>query len=244
MNWIDITMTAVLRPSLLNKTLKTIVNNICKDSEVKFRLILNVDPVGEKIDPMQVVDTAKKYFDEVIYNIPTEPSFPKAVKWIWNASEAPYVFHWEDDVFILRKIDVKDMIGIHKRHEGISSLRLFKHDTPRNKTIKVFNSKWHYNKGGFYVADRWQEQFGLNPILIKRAFVKEAITLMRDDLNPEKQFRVGNDLMVPLISKWRYGLYTSPGDKALVWGKEGAAWKRSMGLKKGRKAFTTWVKGR
>lgn len=237
---VDIAMTAVIRPSLLKETLEKISENVV-DIPERFRLIINVDPIGEEVDPIKVIEMARRYFDDVVYNIPSKPSFPKAVKWVWNASTAPYVFHWEDDVVILRKIDIEDMIGIHERHKDISSLRLFKHDTPRKNEINVFRSRWRYNKEGFYVADRWQEQFGLNPILIKSAFVKEAVTLLRDDGNPEKQFRI-NSPMEPFIKKWRYGLYTKPGEKALVWGKKGEQWKKRYGFYKPKIAFTEWAK--
>jgi len=239
---VDITMTAVIRPSLLEETLEKIVENVV-DIPERFRLIINIDPVGEEIDPIKVVKTARKYFNDVVYNIPLEPSFPKAVKWVWDASTAPYVFHWEDDVFILRKIDIKDMINILERHEKIASLRLFKEDTPKRNNIGVFRSNWKYNKEGFYIADKWQEQFGLNPVLIKQSFIKEAIILMKDDINPEKQFRAAYEWMVPLISKWKYGLYTKPGDKALVWGKKGQIWKNKHKLHKPKgKQFLKWVK--
>lgn len=236
---VDIAMTAVIRPSLLKETLEKIVGNVV-DIPERFRLIINVDPIGEEIAPIKVVETAQKYFNDVVYNIAPKPSFPKAVRWVWNASTAPYVFHWEDDVFILRKIDIKDMINILERHKEISSLRLFKHDTPRKGDIKAFRSSWQYNKKGFYVAKRWQEQFGLNPVLIKSAFVKEAVPLMREDRNPEKQFRYNNPNMEPLIKKWKYALYTKPGDKALVWGKKGQTWKNRHGFYKSKIAFIEW----
>ncbi len=238
---IDICMTAVLRPSLLEKTLSRIVNCIF-DERHNFRLIINVDPVGEDISPEQVIKVAKIYFKNIIYNIPKEPSFPKAVKWIWSASAAPYIFHWEDDVFILKKIDISKMINILESYSDLSSLRLYKHNTPNSKSFHTFGSVWHYNEEGFYIAERWQEQFGLNPILIKREFIKKAVPLIKEDCNPEKQFRATNKSMVPLISKWKYGLYTNPGDQALVWGKEGERWKKKYGFSKERNAFVVWKK--
>lgn len=237
---IDITMTAVLRPSLLDETLTTITKNVV-DIPERFRLIINIDPVGENIHPQKVIDVAKKHFKNVVYNVPLKPSFPKAVKWIWSQATAPYIFHWEDDVFILRKIDILDMIKIHKIYPNVASLRLFKFNTPNKKIIYTFGSKWRYHEEGFYIADRWQEQFGLNPNLIKREFIQEAVSLMRDDINPEKQFRVHYEFMRPLLEKWRHGLYTKPGDKALVWGKKGEVWRKKYGLKKAIK-FLTWDK--
>lgn len=241
MSKIDITMTAVMRPAILERTLKTIVENII-DERNEFRLIINIDPVGEKVKPKMVLKTIKKYFRDkhIIYNYAESPSFPKAVKWVWENSSAPYIFHIEDDWSINRKIDVNKMINILDTHNDLSSLRLYKYTTPKGKAFNTFGCRWRYNKAGFYVADRWQKQFGLNPILIKRQFIDEALPRMRDDVNPEKQFRSSQEYMVPVIKKWKYGLYASPSEKALV-SDIGYAWrKRTNFVKPNRRTFVTW----
>lgn len=242
MDNVDITMTAVLRPSVLNQSLSTIVKNVV-DNQDRFRLIINIDPIGEEVCPMKMVKIAKSHFNTVVYNIPEKPSFSKAVKWVWMNSEAPYVFHWEDDVSIFRPIDIKHMIKIHKMFPEIAALRLFIRPTPNKKVISVFRSLWRYNKHGLYVADNSTEQFGLNPNLIKKEFIDEAIYVLRDDINPEKVFRPIYKWSIPLISKWKYGLYTKPGDKTLVsgLGSEGHVWKKKLGLfKPVDKHFIVW----
>ena len=240
---IDITMTAVIRPQLLSDTLRTINEKVCRDRD-GFRLILNIDPVGENIKPMKVVKTAKQYFDDVIYNIAETPSFPKAVKWVWSQVTAPFILHWEDDVDILRKIDIDHMIKILNENKDLSSLRLYKDRTPKNrKSFYTFNCKWVYNEDGFYIAKDWKKQFGLNPILIKREFINEAVSRMVDDINPEKQFRYSQKHMRPLIKKWRYGLYAKPGESRLIDGRKGEKWKKKLGLQKPKgRTFLKWEK--
>jgi hypothetical protein len=238
---IDITMTSVLRPNMLNGTLTNIKNRVCKDQMDRFRLIINVDPVGESVDPMQMVQVAQNHFDNVVYNITSTPSFPKAVKWVWSQVNAPFVFHWEDDVDILYDIDIENMIYILNKYEKLSSLRLYRANTPNKNRFHEFRCNWIYNNDGFYLADRWQEQFGLNPILIKKAFTDEATTRLKDDFNPEKQFRYNNIRMLPLISEWQYGLYTRPGMRRLVDGRKGQNWKNKIGFDKPKgKTFLQW----
>jgi len=213
---IDITMTAVLRPLLLSHTLISIKEKICRGDTSRYRLIINVDPIGEDVDQLKVIKTAKKNFDNVVYNLPDKPSFPHAVRWVWSKVEAPYVFHIEDDWSFSREIDVDHMINILKSHKDLSSLRLYKYKTPTSKTIFTFACKWHYHKEGFYLAADWKKQFGLNPILIKKEFIDQALPHMRDDTNPEKQFRYSREYMRPIIKKWKYGIYSKPGDEAAV----------------------------
>jgi len=239
---IDITMTAVLRPKILDETLRRIVRFVV-DDPTRFRLIINVDPVGEKIKPGKVVKVSRKHFPNIIYNIAKTPSFPKAVKWVWKNSDAPFVFHWEDDVNILRKINVQKMINILNEDEDLSSLRLYKSRTPNKKRFKTFSCMWKYNEKGYYVADDWKRQFGLNPILIKRSFIDEAVKLMVDNVNPEKQFRSSQSYMLPLIKKWKYGLFTNPKEPQLINGRKGQRWKNKMRLKKpDKERFLSWVK--
>ena len=236
---VDITMTAVIRPAMLARTLKTITRFVVRKQK-GFRLIINVDPIGEDIDQMKVVKTAKKFFDEVKYNIAKEPSFSKAVKWIWSQAEAPFIFHWEDDIMISREIDVVNMISILNKYPKLSSLRLYKANTPAKKSFSVFSCKWILKPEGFYIANDWKRQFGLNPILIKKAFIVEAVKRMKDDVNPEKQFRFSQPYMRDHIQNWEYGLYTKPGEKRIVDGRQGEQWKIKLGLKKPR--GTTFLK--
>jgi hypothetical protein len=238
---IDITMTCVLRPSMFDETLSTIKNHVCKDNLDSFRLIINVDPIGEKVSPNTVVDVAQSHFKEVVYNIAPKPSFPKAVKWVWSQVESPYVLHWEDDVNILYDIDIEHMIMILKKHKKLSSLRLYRAVTPKKRIFSEFRCNWYYDDDGFYLANRWQEQFGLNPILIKKAFVDEAVVRLKDNFNPEKQFRYNNIHMRPLISNWSYGLYTKPGLPRLIDGRKGQRWKNKMKIDKPKgKTFLQW----
>ena len=240
---VDFVMTAVVRPKILKGSLQTIKRYVMrKQPDVDFRLIINVDPVGEAIDPMRVVEVAQAHFKKVVYNIPKEPSFPKAVKWVWSHSTAPYVFHWEDDTMILRRINISHMISILDKYPKLSSLRLYKATTPKRKVFRTFNCRWIQQPEGFYLASDWKKQFGLNPILIKKEFIDEAVKRMRDDTNPEKQFRYSQKYMRDHIKNWKYGLYSKQGEPRIVDGRRGAAWKQKMGLKKPKGiTFLKWI---
>jgi hypothetical protein len=243
MDRIDITMTGVLRPEILKGTLINIYEKVCKKDTSRFRLILNIDPVGELIKPKKLINLASNWFSKVVWNIPETASFPKAVKWVWSQVEAPYVFHWEDDFDILREIDVDNMISILKKYDNLSSLRLCKYRVSNKKQVKIFDAKWIYHEEGFYMAETSENQFGLNPILIKKEFIKEALPLMKDDYNPEKQFRLSQTYMVPIIKKWKYGIYSKPGEDKLVEGGKGQEWKDKIGLRKPkRESFLKWEK--
>ncbi len=240
---IDITMTAVLRPKILAETLAKINEHVVKGEDDRYRLIINIDPVGAKVDAKKVLKVAEKSFKNVVCNMPEKAWFPSAVKWTWSQVKAPYVFHWEDDVNILYDIDVDHMISILKKYKELSSLRLYKASTPNKKQFHTFACRWTYKPEGFYIASDWKKQFGLNPILIKSEFVHEAAKRMIADINPEKQFRYSQSFMRPLIKKWKYGLYTKPGAPRMIDGRKGQKWKNKMKIDKPRgRTFVEWVK--
>ena len=242
MEKIDITMTATLRPSLVERTFISIVDKIVRGERDRYRLIINVDKIGENIQQKTVIKIAKKYFNDIIFNLPETPSFPRAVKWVWGNSTSNYIFHIEDDWEIVRFVDVDNMIRLLDKYKKLSSLRLNKYHTPNKKVIKLFDGIWKYcEKDKFYITDDWKKQFGLNPILIKREFINRALPCMVDNVNPEKQFRESQEYMVNVIRVWNYGLYSNPGDPPLVVD-IGADWKQKNNFEKPVKSFLTWIK--
>ena len=118
MHMIDITMTATLRQEIFHETLVGICEHVIgKNNADRYRLILNVDQIGEKIPPKTIIKIAKRHFPSVVvHNVSKTPSFCKAVKWVWSQATADYIFHIEDDWKFFKKIDVDDMIRILNKH--------------------------------------------------------------------------------------------------------------------------------
>lgn len=238
---IDITMTAVRRSSVLQKTLSSFCDHLFYGNKDRYRLIINIDPVGEQEKIKKVVHVCKSYFDNVVVNIPDKPSFPKAVIWVWSQVEAPWVFHLEDDWIINRDIDINDMIRNLTERSGLACLRLYKRPIPNSKKPKLFDCSYRYNKNGFFVAEDSRTQFGLNPVLIRKKFIVHALPLMNPNKNPEKQFRYTNPKMKDFIMKWQYAIYGRPGDGTLV-SDHGVVWRKKNGFIKPSGAFTKWEK--
>jgi len=187
MDKIDITMTSVLRPEIVRGTLKSFFKSMFYKNPDRYRLIVNIDPLGNgKATANDVLEVCKNHFKKVVYNISKEPSFPKAVRWTWDQVESPWVFHLEDDWIVHRKVDVDHMIEIMNKYKDLACLRLYKEPIPNVLTPRIFNTKYRYNEEGFFVADDQKKQFGLNPVLIRGEFVKTGRTMMVDDKNPEK----------------------------------------------------------
>ena len=236
-------MTATLRPGLVSQTLESFCSNIFRDRD-NYRLIINIDPVGERVKSTRVIEVCNQYFKNVVYNVPASPSFSAAVIWCWSKTESDFVFHLEDDWLSVCKIDINDMVRILKSNDNLACLRLSKYDIPKPTTVKLFAAHYTYTGDNHFITNS-NNQFGLNPVLIKKEFIKQALPIMSLHSNPEKQFRPSkNGKMNNLINNWRFGLYGVPGGKATVLD-NGRIWREKNNFKKpDANSFLVWEKYR
>lgn len=178
---IDIVTTSTLRPDILDRTYRSFCKKLFNNDR-NCRLIINIDPVGDKtVNPDEVLSVARRYFNDVVFNIPDSANFASAVIWCWSNVKNDYVFHLEDDWELLRNIDINDMIKVIDRYDSICSLRL-----SQGRIKGKFLDNNILGKGdnlGFLLFDR----ISLNPTLIKKKFINEVIGEMVDYLNPESQ---------------------------------------------------------
>lgn len=242
---IDITMTATIRPAILKNTLDSFYKNMFYKNFERFNLIINIDPVGDKVKSKEVLKICRSYFskDKISVMFPVIPAFPQAVLNVWGQVKSDWIFHLEDDWILNRKIDIDDMISILKDYKELACLRLYKSKIPKGKRPIFFKSRYSYNKRGFYISEDKKRQFGLNPVLIRRKFLKEALPLMVNHKNPEKQFRYSNIKMREVLMRWSYAIYGSPGNKALI-SDIGRSWMNSKSIykKPDKGQFLKWEK--
>lgn len=140
--------TACVRPELLDATycsLSKHINVLLND----FDLVINIDPSPQD-KTTQVLDVCKKYFSNVIYNMPETPNFCKAVKWCWSF-DYDYLFHIEDDWEFISDIDLEEIISFFGQSAYQVSLRLTKHDFPRFYRLSpsVFSKEFYQKSANF-----------------------------------------------------------------------------------------------
>ncbi|MCK5604584.1 hypothetical protein KAR91_22035 [Candidatus Pacearchaeota archaeon] len=193
---IDIITTATVRPKILRNTYRSFVDNMIDPT--KCRLIINIDQIGEDVHPTEVLDVAEEFFPNIVHRFAETPSFVKAVIWCWKQTYNEFVLHLEDDWLLQSKVDVKEMIEIHKDEYCLASLKLSKQ--PIRPT--------DFSKRRKFV---WEDRISLNPNLIKKRFINNICPLMTEDKNPEKQIRENNPVMKTELQKWRFGIYTGCG---------------------------------
>lgn len=231
MEMIDITMTATLRPEVIEQTLKSFKEKMFKKHEA--RLIINIDPVGRmSVEQWEIVKLVKGFFPNVIARCPDDASFPVAFKWTWSQVESSIFFHLEDDWALLKEIDLLHLSKLFYDAEGVAILRL--PFSPCNEKNKCWGH-WLTWNGKFYEVshgERGAIGFSGHPSMISKRFRDIAFPLLRDDRNPEKSLkwrayeRIGAKLQA-----LQYGVYGKPGEPHAI-EDIGKYWKQQNGWTK------------
>jgi hypothetical protein len=243
---------------------------ICDNYNGQFRLILNIDPIGEDIHPQQIASIARDIFPDMVYRVAEKSSFPLAVKWIWSQVTSKYFLNMEDDFEVVKELDLNKMISIMEEYPRMGSLRICrgKIDLKRvkgkrrmqwsepvndmdGKFITRGRCKWSYNERGFYLSPGGHGQFSMNPSLMRATFVKPLIPFLEDGISPERVIMVAEWLpemwdkkkyarLKKHVFSWRVGMFAVP----LVLKDLGRPWREQQKLvKPGKRGIgTTWVK--
>jgi len=209
---IDVVMTATLRPEIIRLTLHSFHARFLSGFK-SARLIINIDPIGDTdCSADDILDICRVYFKDIVYRTPAEPSFAGAVKWCWEQVDTEYFLHLEDDWLLKKGIDFDRALQLFAADRELASVRFNLSHNPRN-------------------GDLYTGGLGLNPSIIRKRFVEEALPSFVLGLDPEKQLKPALGYH-PGLSHWRHILYGSAGESSYVID-IGKTWRKS-------KLFDKW----
>jgi hypothetical protein len=127
---IDFTTTAMARPEILEQTYQSFSENLRGLDLNKCRLFINIDPLPEGVNRNGCIVVAKKYFKEVVVNLPEEPNYTAAYNWLWSSAESEFIFNLEDDWRLAVEVRWSDLIAYFKKYPQLLSvaLRAYRYD--------------------------------------------------------------------------------------------------------------------
>jgi hypothetical protein len=158
---IDFTTTSLCRPEISEISLKSLSENISLNLK-DCRIFLNIDPVPNNVKSDDVERLFKLYLGEVVVNKPKSPNFTKAIKWCWSQANTDFIFHYEDDWFFKKKIDIDKMLSMF--NENIQQVN-----------IRAYSYKY--------------TKMVLSPSLIAKKCYKAFSNNLIENINPEIQLR-------------------------------------------------------
>lgn len=254
---INITMTAIRRPELHERVLKSFCEKMfCTlkptDPNVWLRFIINIDPIG--LDGYGTFDIAKilnKYMTHPYCHVAHDSklaNFAKALHTVWNTSReegGDFTFHLEDDWELLQPVDLLNLIRIMQKFPTLQILRLNAFGSGQKQT-KNWNKYIPWNGIFFEIPPNERGLLGFtgHPSLIRQSFVNEVVPQLNPNRNPEKQIKGKNPAFKHLFQDPnRYGVWGVRGKGPIV-RDIGRPWMIKNGYrKKGSKAwFTEYIK--
>lgn len=207
---LDVAMTATRRPALFAQTLRSFEANFFSRIDAPVRLIVNIDPVwGTGAEGDEVERIARGFCRDAIVHRPSAASFGAAVQRLWSTVTAPWVLHLEDDWLLDRPVDPNTLTSLMATPE-IAEIRFNK------SRIRRFRIR--------------RPRFSLNPGLLRREFIQNALRHFDPSLDPEKQIYRG-PMARELFRRWRVEFYGKRGDAAIVTD-IGRAWRAQRKIEK------------
>lgn len=140
---VDFFTMTINNSNILYQTFKHLNENI-KDLELSnCDLYLNVDPHPNKNNIEDLINIAKKFFKNVIINIPDDCNSGKAFKWGINQFKKEYLFIIEANKCINKEFSIKNMIDKFSINENIVEVCLSpKRENPFLKYLTTHPSLW------------------------------------------------------------------------------------------------------
>lgn len=237
---IDITTTATLRPELLDETLRSFKEHLFHDW-AGYRLIINVDKIGDDVPADAVLAVARKHFSNVVHRVSDRPNFAVAQRWCWSQVASDYFFNLEDDWQMQYPLDLIDMVRLMEKYPSLALLRLNKFEA-REATCRQWNRHIPWNGEFFELPHEHKSKLGYsgNPSLIRTFFVAPILDTIRDNWCPEKTLKGYTPFMKRYLEAWRFGIYAPQNSQRSVLD-IGRTWRSKHRWYKHRGySFTTW----
>lgn len=207
-------MTATFRPELLELTLTSFFKNLLGQVN-DVRLIVNIDPVGDDgCSADDILKICRRYFVDIVFRCPEQPAFSSAVNWCWRQVETEFFLHLEDDWLLKKPVSLKTALDLFNQDRDVASVRF-------NRSA---------NSEGSPVSS---PGFSLNPSIIRKKFIDEALPFFSCDIDPEKQFSILDGEKEEILSHWKFICYGAANESLYVID-TGRRWRKFMNLGKWR----------
>lgn len=233
---IDITMTAALRPKILERTLASICSNLIWPDG--FCLIVDIAPVGDrKYTQDGVAGIVHSYFADHKIRMLPESKQADALKWTWENVDSPYALQWEDDWVLRSRIELSSLIHFMNQDTSIGVIAF---DRYRKSVLNYpgYEGKFRYIHSGMWERVK-EKSLGGPPALMRKKYMAEVLTIVDGDICLDVLSNMKSSRA--LMKKWGVYVYTATSG-ALVEdiGKE---WRAKRGLKmvKDTPRGVTWL---
>lgn len=240
----DLTITATLRPKLVERCLAGIQANV---SQEPANVFVNIDPAGNGGTQRNVAAVVQRFYPGAVIWTPNEPSFPLAVKWLWESARSPAILHIEDSKEINQPVDVDWLLAALNDLAAVS-LKFCKLES-------AFSDQSCPEKPKRRPDELWETPYYGNavcmqPTMWRREVAATLACWMKHGVSPEKTIRPGpmnrnpdRVAVIEYMQQFRFGFVTNKPN-VFWYHRHGTSWRRKAGYrKKPKKGIPdTWMK--
>jgi hypothetical protein len=231
---IEVTIVAVRRPALLNRTLESFQQRLFRYFEIS-RALINIDPLwGDQADADECVRLLHQYFPNAVVFTPEIPNFSAAVKRVWLATKSDFIFHLEDDWDLTETITPVILKHFDDPSIGQVSLMCKEKNWDRARRGDFHYVKRHVALFG-PIKTPWRKKvsaFTTAPAFTRGDFARSWAALMDEELDPEKQAYMGfNPPLEKFVQPFRNYLYPGKTNDVTVID-TGREWREAQNIEK------------
>lgn len=238
---LDLCIVSTRRPELLAVTLDSFSQRVFSRLPPE-RVFVNLDPIfGSEEDHAAVLSIVRQRFPDATVFEPETPGFGAAVKRLWLATKADYVFHLEDDWVSLQ--DLGD--EVFQPFDDARVQQVSFHTADQNWDVREkghIHAKREYFRpfGVKLPLYRTVPKFTTSPSILKGNFARSAAALMNPAHDPEKQFYSAVNVELEKLARPFKNFIFSPEGIPVI--KDiGREWREAQGIRKViMNATSTW----
>jgi len=181
------TMTACLRPELLEVTLSSLFDK-CVDlrkGQYDFRINVDVTPKTKNADKQvfDILAIADSFFRCVEKRVSNEPNYTRAVKWVWRDVKQDLVFHLEDDWKFVNEFRLEDIVDLFENDAKLQQINI-SHKPITKKGVRKIRDFRDWNR-----MKARRLHYGLGAYVYRSRVCRVSSKRMKDSKNPEHQMR-------------------------------------------------------
>ncbi len=155
------------RGDIIRQTIDSFIDKVVDIDFSESTIYINLDSAPKEVpiedSSQKTIEYLKSIFKDVIFNIPEEPNFTKAVHWCWSQPKNDFFFHLEDDWVLEKKIELLPLL-----------------DYFNDPKVFAVNLRAYPFKG---------PKPCLLPAIYRKTFCEEFIKTLDFERNPENQLR-------------------------------------------------------
>lgn len=194
-SYVDICIISGRRPRLLERTVSSFSASVFENLPIG-NVFVNIDPIfGSEAEAEECVSIVTEAFPSAKIFQPDRPGFCAAVKRVWQATRADFVFHLEDDWIALRSFGTDALAPFAAEDVAQVALHHFNQHWDVHKKGHIFDKRQYIEGLGFKIPTLTRiPRFSTSPSILRGEFARDAAALMDESLDPEKQFYSGLNL--------------------------------------------------